>query len=116
MAAGSDTTTTLSGTPYPLPPTVGMHLLRMTQESLNNALRHANAQAIALSLVYEPDQLRLTITDDGIGFDAQTPRAGFGLKGMQQRAESIGADLTIQSEVGQGTMVAIVLAIAGVVS
>lgn len=113
MAIGSDTQTTtkITGTPYNLNPTLGMNLLRIAQESLNNALRHANAKTITLSLDYAPTQLCLKINDDGIGFTLPSRGNGFGLRGMQQRADSIGAQFNLQSEPGQGTLVTVLLPI-----
>ncbi|NJL22360.1 MAG: GAF domain-containing protein [Leptolyngbyaceae cyanobacterium SM1_3_5] len=114
MAIGSDTqtTTTITGTPYSLSSMQGMNLLRIAQESLNNALRHANAQTISLLLDYAPNQLHLQIIDDGIGFAASSPGKGFGLRGMQQRADSIGAQFNLQSEPDRGTAIEVLLPIA----
>ncbi len=71
-----------------------------------------------MSLVYEPAALRLTVRDDGRGFDASAPpeerdtadgRGHFGLVGMHERARLIGARLTIASEPDRGTTVLVVL-------
>jgi signal transduction histidine kinase len=97
------------GTPYRLHPDLGLNLLRIAQESLTNAIRHANAQAIQISLSYSPQTLRLSIHDDGCGFEPQSPTDGFGLLGMQQRASRIGATWNLMSQLGHGTTITVVL-------
>ncbi len=98
---------TIVGTPQALPPDVGMNLLRIGQEALNNAIRHACARTIILTLTYAPDQIQLQIQDDGQGFDPQLKLSigGFGFIGMQQRSERLGGTCTISSRLGQGTEV-----------
>ncbi|MBD3885007.1 GAF domain-containing protein [Phormidium tenue FACHB-886] len=97
----------IAGTPRVLPADVGMNLLRIGQEALNNAMRHAQAQIILLTLTYAPDHIQLQIQDDGQGFDPQLQRnsGGFGLMGMQQRSDRLGATMAIASQLGQGTEV-----------
>jgi PAS domain S-box-containing protein len=99
----------VEGTPYPLPPEAGLNLLRIAQEAITNALRHANAQHIELHLTYTPHYLKLCIRDDGQGFDLQTLTRGFGLMGMQQRADLIGAHLRITSSAAAGTLVEVIV-------
>ena len=83
-----------------LPPSVGMDLVRIGQEAITNALRHANAQIIHLDLSFEARRVVLRVQDDGKGFDVnhQPDRVGFGLIGMSQRAERLGGKLTIVSQ------------------
>lgn len=81
--------------PYRLIPEAGLNLLRIAQEAITNALRYANAQAIKLDLTYCPDQVQLCIPDDGQGFNPKTLIRGFGLMGMQQRADLIGVQFTL---------------------
>lgn len=95
----------VEGTPYPLNPEVGMHLFRMVQESLNNALRHADPSMIQINLSYATQKVSLCIQDNGRGFDLEQPTNGFGLKGMQQRADLLNAKLQINSQIGMGTEV-----------
>jgi signal transduction histidine kinase len=99
----------IHGTPYRLPPDLGLNLLRIAQESITNALRHAHAQSIQIDLSYSSQALQLSIRDDGGGFDPQSPARGFGLLGMQQRAARIGAAWHLVSQVGQGTAIRITL-------
>jgi signal transduction histidine kinase len=101
----------IQGTPRALPPDLGMNLLRIGQEALTNALRHAQAQTIWLELTFEADQVRLRVQDDGQGFDPQADSGGFGLIGMRQRADRIGGQLTITSQPGQGTEVMVMIPI-----
>ena len=95
----------IEGAVYTLPTEVESNLLRMGQEALTNAIRHANADEIRVELVYDRDQVCLRVTDNGQGFGVGSIPAseGFGLLGMSERAERIGAQLTIRSQPGQGT-------------
>jgi PAS domain S-box-containing protein len=95
----------IEGTVYSLPPEVESNLLRMGQEALTNAIRHANADEIRVELVYDLDQFCLRVKDNGHGFGVGSipSSEGFGLLGMSERAERIGAQLTIRSQPGQGT-------------
>jgi signal transduction histidine kinase len=97
----------LGGAPRPLPPDVADHLLRMGQEALTNALRHAQASEVWVELTFAGEELRLCVTDDGRGFARETParKGGFGLTGMQERAGLIGAQLSVDSQPGSGTRV-----------
>ncbi|MDZ7954813.1 AAA family ATPase [Nostoc sp. DedQUE09] len=105
----STTKTTLiyesKGIVYSLPTEVENHLLRIGQEALTNAIKYANASKILVELVYEDTQCLLHIKDDGQGFGvgSLSSLVGFGLLGMSERAERIGAHLAIQSQPGQGT-------------
>lgn len=109
MAIGTNVkpTVTIEGTPRSVKPDLGMHLLRITQESLNNAIRHSGASAIEIRLNYAPKQLGITIHDNGRGFDTGNATGGFGIKGMRQRAELIGAQFELHSGIDQGTQIAL---------
>jgi signal transduction histidine kinase len=99
---------TVTGDPRSLAPETEEELLRIAQEAVNNAIRHANAHQIRLLLAYEDNGLRLRISDDGCGFDLDDGhrRAGhWGLKNMQDRAAQIGASYNIQTAAGRGTEV-----------
>lgn len=99
----------IQGTPRALPPDVGMNLLRIGQEALTNALRHGQAQIVWIGLAFDDDRVQLRIQDDGQGFHLarQAEGGGFGLIGMRQRAERLGGQLTIASQPGRGTEVAV---------
>jgi signal transduction histidine kinase len=85
-------------------------VLRIAQEALQNALRHAKAEHVDVRLHAENGRLRLAVTDDGIGFDPADPalRARrLGLTSMEERARALGGSLTIESRPGEGTTVAL---------
>jgi len=88
-----------------LPPEVQVGLYRITQEALNNIGKHARASQALVNLRLE-NPVRLTIEDDGVGFDPGLVTADhLGLKIMRERAESIGAKFSIYSEPGEGTQI-----------
>jgi PAS domain S-box-containing protein len=91
----------------PLSPSVEAELYAVAQESLNNALKHAQADQITVRLEYDEQRCCLTIQDDGVGFDlADTERGGgFGLSNMGERVERIGGNLTLETAPGRGTTV-----------
>ena len=93
------------GTPQPVPPDIGMNLLRIGQEAITNTLHHAQAQTLQIKLTFRTDEIVLCIQDDGRGFNPQLAcdRGGFGLIGMQQRCDRLGGQLTFQSQPEQGT-------------
>jgi PAS domain S-box-containing protein len=95
----------IEGTVYALPTEVENNLLRMGQEALTNAIKHANADEIRMELIYDRDRFCLRVKDNGQGFGVGSipSSEGFGLLGMSERAERIGAQLTIRSQPGQGT-------------
>jgi signal transduction histidine kinase len=101
----------LAGEPRRLPPETELTLYRMAQEALNNALRHAEAGRITMRLRFEPERVVLEVADDGRGFVPpasladMAPLGHFGLLGLNERAQLIGADLRLHSAPGQGTTV-----------
>ncbi|WP_420645596.1 histidine kinase [Candidatus Leptofilum sp.] len=104
--------TAVTGTPHPLDDAIETALLRITQEALHNIKKHAKAQVVNITLSYMPSLLALDIADNGKGFDTSRRNGrGFGLKTMRERAEELGGSLTIESELGQGTAVAVSLPI-----
>ena len=93
-----------------LSPIVEIALFRIAQEALNNVIKHAQASRIALALRPANGRVILTVMDDGAGFDASTRRAGtagLGMITMRERAEAIGARLSVESSRGKGTRVTI---------
>ena len=89
-----------------LPPEVKVALYRIAQEALNNVAKHAEASQVNVSLHCEPDVVKLQVADDGRGFDpASIPPDHLGVGIMRERAEAIGAMLTVESEIGHGTEV-----------
>jgi signal transduction histidine kinase len=94
-----------SGNPRPLSPRIADTLLRIGQESIANAVRHADPSHLQISLRWEKDLVRLGVRDNGIGFVKSGGLLGFGLRGMRRRAASINAKLEIFSQPGEGTRV-----------
>ena len=96
------------GHPYPLTSFVENNVFRIGQEALHNAFKHAEASEIKIELVYERSHLTLKITDNGQGFVVDNNAARrFGLLGMTERAERMGANFTIQSVLNHGTTIAV---------
>ncbi|MGI5170814.1 sensor histidine kinase [Spirillospora sp. CA-253888] len=94
---------TVTGTTEPLHDELEAALLRIAQEALANAVRHAHADRVGVTLSYMDDEVTLDIRDDGRGFDR--PSGGFGLTAMRERAERVAGTLEIESEPGRGTAV-----------
>jgi PAS domain S-box-containing protein len=93
------------GEPMVLPANVEETLLRIGQEALSNALKHAHPTEFHIRLCFKSDAVRLELFDNGKGFVVGQSTAGVGLLGMKERTEQIGATLTISSEPGKGTKV-----------
>jgi signal transduction histidine kinase len=102
----------IKGSSRPLPSSYEHHLLRMVQESITNATKHAKAKTIFVILDYTGPGLEIIIKDDGAGFvpgtikpASQTGR--FGLQGMRARAKKLNAELDVASQMGKGTVITI---------
>jgi ligand-binding sensor domain-containing protein/signal transduction histidine kinase len=112
-----ETQVEVNGTFRPLTQLVEDNLLRIGQEAMNNAVKHAQATRISVNLVFGPRRVQLSVRDDGRGFDhslAANGRAGhFGLIGMRERAEQIGGTLSIRSQEGSGTEVVADVPVSG---
>jgi signal transduction histidine kinase len=99
---------TVEGEPFPLPPEIETTLFRITQEGLNNTIKHAMATRAGVKLNFG-EIIELLIWDDGKGFDPDemlephTTRTAWGLLGIQERAGLIDADLILKSARGEGT-------------
>ncbi len=94
-----------------LAPAVEQCLYRVAQEALTNVARHANAASVEVALARENGQVRLTVSDDGCGFDmAAVGDTRYGLKGLRERAETVGGTLVVESEKDKGTKVALEIA------
>ncbi|GHC46025.1 histidine kinase [Streptomyces flavofungini] len=101
---------TVTGTGKPLHEEVEATLLRIVEEALSNAARHAAPTRVGVTLSYMAGEVALDVRDDGRGFDplalpARTRTGGFGLRGMRARAERIAGALSVESESGGGTAV-----------
>ena len=83
-------------------------IYRIVQEALTNATKHGEARKAYVEIVEDQTTVRVGVRDDGRGFDTTVRSAGFGLIGMNERAELLGATLTIESAEGEGTAVSCV--------
>ena len=92
-----------------LPAEAQVVLYRICQEALNNIAKHARASQVEIDVLHEHGTVELYIRDDGRGFDTaeQMPAGHYGLSMMRERAETVGALLTVTSQVGRGTEIAI---------
>jgi signal transduction histidine kinase len=92
-----------------LPEETEQHLLRIAQEAVTNAVKHARASQVRIHLAVAGRKLSLSVADNGRGFeqDEAFSEVGghFGLLGMRERAERLGGELQLHSEPGQGTEV-----------
>jgi signal transduction histidine kinase len=99
----------VEGTPRDLHPILRDDIYRIAREALQNAFRHAQARRIEADITYGERLLRLRIRDDGKGIDPKLMDAGrdghWGLRGMRERAQQMGAQLDMWSEIGAGTEV-----------
>ena len=90
-----------------LPPEVQVAFYRIAQESLNNVFKYARASQVDVNLFLAPSYVHFETCDNGIGFDMSTTKpTSLGMRIMRERAEAIGAELQISSELGTGTCVA----------
>ena len=105
--AGVDTALETKGEERHVPISVATALYRLTQEVLANAFKHAEASKVSVGLEFLPDGLRLTVHDDGRGFNVEESIPGHGLTNMRQRTEELEGKYTIESAPGQGTHVSV---------
>lgn len=104
-----------SGLEIPLPPAIAITTYRIVQEGLTNVARHAATTATAVRVWASGGQLKLTIEDQGCGFDPATlPQyeRSVGLAGMRQRAELLGGQFNLDSTPGEGTRIRVSLPLA----
>jgi signal transduction histidine kinase len=112
LAARDQVQITVAGPDQPLGLGAGAeeHLYRIVSEALHNVVKHASADSAAVTVTEQAGSLRVTVRDDGAGFDPDVKHAGhLGLSTMAGRAKIIGADLTITSTPGAGTTVTVFL-------
>ncbi len=95
--------------PRRLDETLEEQLLRIGQEAVSNAVRHGSASMIHMELCFDHAAVRLRVSDDGCGFDPDQPAREaaehWGIAGMRERAEKVGAQLRLVSQPGAGTTV-----------
>ncbi len=97
----------LQGAARPLPPETEVHLLRIAQEALTNALKHGRASLVSIGLAFNAGGVQLSVQDNGRGFSEPrgTPNGGFGRVSLRERAQQMGAKVTVRSQPGLGTRV-----------
>ena len=90
---------------------VATALFRIVQEALTNVVRHSGATQVSVSLVHGGGRLRLTVQDNGEGFDADRRAGGVGVVGMRERCVAIGARFHLTSDPGSGSTVEVTLVV-----
>ena len=114
LARGASGTTDFSvkifGRPMNFDPSTRHEIVRIVCEALRNAFKHSGASTIECVFAFSDEDLRVRVRDDGIGLGVKNGAAPgaqkcWGIKGMRERAEKIGADLVINSSAGFGTTV-----------
>jgi len=87
----------------------GMNVYRVLQEAINNAVKYANPTQITIHFSDIDGKVKITITDNGVGFDVENIIKGNGLLNMEKRIESIGGAYSLHTELGKGTTISIIL-------
>ena len=94
-----------------LSPAIEDNLLRICEEAVTNAVKHARPAQVEVSLEFASDELRLRIRDDGRGFGPEgakvTKNGHFGLMGMRERAKSLRGNFSLSSQPGHGTEISV---------
>ncbi|MFW6598587.1 sensor histidine kinase [Propionibacteriaceae bacterium Y2011] len=90
-----------------LPDPLATVVLRATQVATSNAVRHARAETVVITVDRTDDAVLLDVHDDGRGYEPQRTPYGFGLSGLQRRLAAVGGTLTVQSAPGEGTLVSV---------
>jgi len=103
-----------AGTPREMPQPLADEIYRIAREALLNAATHANAKTVEVDITFDAEAFRLTVRDDGRGMSADVLQAGsrarhFGLQGMRERAQRLGAELTLWSREEAGTELLLVV-------
>ena len=86
---------------------------RIVQEAFNNIIKHAKASTVMVQLLEKDNHLKLTIKDNGIGFQETEIEPGLGLKSLRSRADLIGAQLAFNSTIGKGTELVLLIPLSG---
>ena len=95
-----------------IPTAVKLELFRILQEAVTNTTKYAQAQTFTVELSKENNLFIMQIQDDGKGFDMDTSSKGIGLKNMKERAKKIKATLSINSQIGKGTLIKLSIPLA----
>lgn len=105
----------IEGTPFPLSDIVSITILRLIQEACNNSMKHSNAKSVVIRFLYMRDSIELFIQDDGDGFDissldvSRENSSNFGLSMMKERVYLLSGTIDIESKIGEGCNIHIVI-------
>jgi signal transduction histidine kinase len=99
----------VEGEPRPLQAAWEDTLLRVTQESLTNTIKHARARSFRAVLVFRATEVELRLVDDGRGFEIASETDGFGLVGMRERVSQIGGQFIVRSQAAAGVKILVTL-------
>jgi signal transduction histidine kinase len=102
---GVDVQLNIQGSVDALPDRYQTCVYRVIQEALTNCVRHAKAHFITVDVTGHDDQLDISVSDDGIGFDAARRRDGLGLRGIEERVKELGGVMIVTSAAGRGTTI-----------
>src|SRR5690606_2741411 len=94
---------------FPLEESKKLVLMRMIQECLNNAIKHASPTLISIEIDQSPEKLFISIRDNGLGFDMDQDSDGQGLRNLQTRMNTIGGHIEVKSALGKGTEIQLLL-------
>ncbi len=89
--------------------TAAYQLFRIIQECLTNVMKHAEASLVTVLLTHDNKRMELSVSDNGKGISSQGKSQGFGIRGMQERVESMHGTVEIQSQPGQGTSLQVII-------
>jgi signal transduction histidine kinase len=98
-----------------LPDTYRMALYRAAQEALTNVQKHAGARQVWFMLTVRADAIDLLVSDDGQGMPTDVEMAGFGLRGLRERAAQLGGEFHLEPRAGGGTQLSFRLPLSGMV-
>jgi signal transduction histidine kinase len=108
---------TMRGDIFKLTPDIEDNFLRICEEGVTNAVRHASPTEVEVTLEYTGKELRLRVRDNGCGFDPHGQNGGddghFGLVGMEERTKRVAGNLSINSRLGRGTEITITVGSSG---
>lgn len=107
--SGVESQVAVTGAIRHLDPDIEVTMLRVTQESLTNVGKHANASSTYVTLSFMDGAVSLDVRDDGVGFRTNGKRDGFGLGVMRQRVEQVGGEFDVESEPERGTVVSAII-------
>jgi signal transduction histidine kinase len=103
---GVDVQLNIQGSVDALPDRYQTCVYRVIQEALTNCVRHAKAHSVTVDVTGHDDELDISVSDDGVGFDAARRRDGLGLRGIEERVKELGGVMIVTSAAGCGTTIA----------